>query len=153
MDVLKQAKLLRDISLFSMLDDSQLKLLAFTSEVYEYVAEEYLFHQDDVSDSIFVVLDGNVEILDVSGDSPVLLAVLGSGNLIGELAVLRGERRSASVKTKTRVEALKIPNDRFLKLITDNPQMALHVLSDISTKLARASTQLAKLQSNAEKIE
>ncbi len=136
-----------------MLDDSQLKLLAFTSQVFEYADQEYLFHQDESSDSIFIVLDGLVEILDVSGDSAVVLATLSTGTLIGELAVLRGERRSASVKAASKVEVLKISNERFLKLITDNPEMALHVLKDISTKLANASTQLVILQSRLDELQ
>lgn len=133
-----------------MLDDSQLKLLAFTSEVYEYADQDFLFHQDQISDSIFVVLNGEVEIMDVSSGMEVHLATKGSKELIGELAVLRGERRSASVKALGKVDVLKISNERFLDLITKHPEMALFVLKDISSKLAHANELLVAAQSALE---
>ena len=146
MDVLKQAEQLRRLPMLSSLDAAQLKLLAFTSEVYEYTNDDYLFHQDEVSDSVFVILEGEVDVLEVSSGTDVRLASIGANELIGELAVLRKERRSASVRANGNVVALKISNDRFLKLIVDNPDVVLYVLKDISSKLAHANQKLVAMQ-------
>ena len=90
MDVLKHANVLRAIPLFASLDDKQLKLLAFTSEVYEYECGEFLCRQGEVSDSIFVILDGEVDVLVISEDELIVLASQRKGALMGEMAVLAG---------------------------------------------------------------
>ena len=79
-------------------------------------------------------------------DSTILIATVTSGSMVGEMAVLRGERRSAAVKAKGEVKALKIPNERFLDLISGNSKMALYVLKYVTTQLARTSNELAILR-------
>ncbi len=146
MDVLEQAQKLREIPLFSALDKSQLKLLAFTSEVFSYNAGDYLFYQDEVADGIYVVLEGNVSVLDESTEEPVVLARKTSGALLGEMAVLRSVRRSAAVRVDSEALVLKISAERFIDLITSTPEIALYVLKDISTRLEDTSTELAELK-------
>ena len=147
MNVLEQSELLGEIPLFATLTESQLKLLAFTSEVYEYEAGEFLCHQGEASDAIYVVLDGEIEIKEMTGDEPLILATQGQGALIGEMAVLRDAPRSATIQARTKVQALQLSKDRFLELITGNPQLSLYVLNDLATKLANTNMQLARLQS------
>jgi CRP/FNR family cyclic AMP-dependent transcriptional regulator len=146
MDVIEQAQRLGEIPLFTTLDESQLKLLAFTSETFSYDAGDFLFHQDEVSDGIYIVLEGNVSVLDESTDEPVVLAKKEPGALLGEMAVLRNLRRSAGVRAESESLVLKIGADRFIELITSTPSFALFVLNDISTKLADASAELAELK-------
>ena len=81
----------------------------------------------------------------------MLLATSKANNLIGEMAVLSGAGRTASVKARGAVTALKIPNDRFLELITGNPQVALHVMQMLSTKLADTSRHAADLQTRIDR--
>jgi len=144
LDVLKQSELLQDIPLFSTLTPPQLKLLAFTCEVFEYETGEYLFKQGEATDAIYVILQGEVEILEMTGESPLVLATKSTGDLFGEMAVLTGEPRSASVRTISKVEALKLPNERFLELITTNEGFTLFVLKDLATKLADTNRKLMR---------
>ena len=146
MDVIEQAKRLGKIPLFTTLEESQLKLLAFTSETFSYSEGDFLFHQDDVSDGIYIVLEGHVSVIDESTEEHVVLSEKEPGALLGEMAVLRNVRRSAGLRADTESLVLKISADRFIELITSTPSFALFVLNDISSRLAEASAELAELK-------
>ena len=153
MAVFNEAQQLKQVPLLSGLDSTQLKLLAFTCEVFEYADQEYLFREGDVSDCAYVVLGGEVEI--IGGDligKPVLLATIGENNLIGEMAILSGTNRTASVRARGLVSALKIPNERFLNLISENPQAALQVMRMLSINLADTSRRATELQSRLDEL-
>ena len=151
--VLDEALQLKQVPLFAGLEPKQLKLLAFTCEVFDYADRDYLFMQGETSDCVYVILNGEVEILgsDPNGKA-VLLATSKANTLIGEMAVLSGAVRTASVRASGAVSALKIPNDRFLELITANSQVALHVMKMLSTKLADTSRQAADLQTRLDQL-
>lgn len=154
MAVFKEAQQLKQVPLLSSLDSKQLKLLAFTCEVFDYAAQDYLFREGETSDCVYVILEGVVEIIGSDQDGKeVLLATSSENNLIGEMAVLSGASRTASVKAQGAVTALKIANDRFLELITTNSQVALHVMQTLSTKLADTSRHAADLQTRIDRVE
>lgn len=154
MVVLNEALQLKQVPLLSSLDSKQLKLLAFTCEVFDYAAQDYLFREGETSDCVYVILDGLVEIISSDQDGKeILLATSSANTLIGEMAVLSGASRTASVKARDAVTALKISNDRFLALVTENPQVALHVMQTLSTKLADTSRYAADLQTRIARLE
>lgn len=132
--------------LFDTLTSAQLKLLAFTSEVLQYEKGEYLLRQGGKPDGVYVILSGRVEVIENTGRFPLNVDNTSSGALLGEMAVIRDEPRSASVIAVEKVEALKIPGERFLELITSNSHLARFVLKDLSTKLATATLQISQLQ-------
>lgn len=153
MAVFKEALQLKQVPLLSSLDSKQLKLLAFTCEVFNYAAQDYLFHEGETSDCVYVILDGVVEIIGSDRDrQEALLATASANSLIGEMAVLSGASRTATVKARDAVTALKIPNDRFLELITNNAQVALHVMQTLSAKLADTSRHAAALQTRMDRL-
>lgn len=145
MATIQAAAQLKQVPLLSGLDGKQLNLLAFTCEVFEYAAGDALFRRGENSDCVYVILQGTVEVLGGDGRE-VLLATLGKNNLIGEMAVLNDAPRTATVRARDAVSALKIPNERFLELITANPQAALQVMQMLSEKLADTSRRAAALQ-------
>jgi len=151
--VFKEAIQLQQVPLFSGLDSKQLKLLAFTCEVFDFADQDYLFHQGDASDCVYVILSGMVEVIgsDAHG-RPVLLATSPENSLIGEMAALGGGDRTAGVKARGAVTALSIPNHRFLELITGSPQVALHVMQNLTAKLAETSRHAADLQSRLDQL-
>ncbi|MGR3914953.1 MAG: Crp/Fnr family transcriptional regulator [Gammaproteobacteria bacterium] len=154
MAVSNEAQQLKQVPLLSSLDPKQLKLLAFTCEVFDYADAEFLFRQGEASDCVYVVLAGEVDIIGGERDGrAVLLATTRANNLIGEMAVLGGAGRTASVKARGAVSALKIPNQRFLELVTGNPQVALHVMRTLSGKLADTSRHAADLQTRLDALQ
>lgn len=149
MDVIEHARMLAAMPMFSTLDESQLKLLAFTSQVFEYTKGEYLFHRNDVSDCVYVIMRGRVRIEDDATGTAIHIADKAEGEVVGEMGVLRAERRSATVLVAEDTEALRIPGDRYLDLVSCNPGMALYVMRDLSDKLASTSADLARVRAGA----
>lgn len=153
MDVFDEADQLRQVPMLSKLEPSKLKLLAFTSEALSYKDGDYLFRAGEPSDSAYVILDGEVDILaQTESGEEVAVLTRGRDELIGEMAVLSNAPRSATLKARGAVKTLRIDNDTFLKLITENPAVALDVMRQLSGKLAEAHGQLEALESRVRKL-
>lgn len=136
--LLKEADSLRKVPLFAKLEPSKLKLLAFTSESLTYEDKEVIFEEGDAADAAFVIMEGEVEILADTGAGRVVVGVLGKDELFGELAVLNNSTRSATLRAKGHLRALRIEGDKFITLLTENNSFALSVIRQLSAKLARA---------------
>ena len=134
MDIFKNAEQLKKIPLLSGCK-AQLKLLAFTSEALSFNPGEHLFKMNDVSDCVYVILEGEVDIIwDENPDAAVNIATVGKNNVLGEIGVILDRPRSSSVIAKTQVQTLKIPANRFLKLVTESPSAAIEVMRQLSSK-------------------
>ena len=147
MELLKEAETLSKVPLFAKLESSKLKLLAFTSQLMTYENGEVLFNEGDQADAAFVIMDGEVEILAETQTGAVVVGTLGKDQLFGELALLNSAPRSATLRAKGQLRALRIADDMFLKLVTENPGVALEVMRQLSDKLARSHKQVEALQS------
>ncbi len=101
-------------------------------------AGEYLFREGDAVGSVFVVVAGRLEV--VSGAS--LLRVLGPGAVVGELALLAGSERSASVRARRDSRLLEVRQDDFEALLLEQPGFARELLRATGAQL-QASRALA----------
>jgi CRP-like cAMP-binding protein len=153
MELLKEAETLSKVPLFAKLEPSKLKLVAFTSQLMTYDDGEVLFHEGDQPDAAFVIMDGEVEILAETQTGEVVVGTLGKDQLFGELALLNSSPRSATLRAKGRLQALRIADDMFLKLVTENPGVALEVMRQLSDKLMRTHRQVEALQDELHRAE
>ena len=146
LDVYQEAEQLRKVPMFSKLEASKLKLLAFTSEAVEFHDQDILFTVNDPSDSAYVIMSGEVEILVDTEDGMVPVVTRGKNELIGEMAVLTNSPRSATLRAKGLVKTLRISDDAFLKMLSESPDVALDVMRQLSKKLAESHQQVENLQ-------
>ena len=153
MDLTTEAETLHKVPMFSRLELSKLKLLAFTSELCTYEGGEVLFEAGDAPDSAYVIMQGAVEILAETETGSVVEVVLGSNELFGELGVLTNAPRSATVRAREQLVALRITDEMFLKLLGENPEVALDVMRQLSEKLVRSHEQFVVLQKRLQKLE
>lgn len=153
MDVHQEAEQLRRVPMFSKLEASKLKLLAFTSEAVEFRDQDVLFHLNDPSDSAYVIMQGEVEILVETNQGMVPVVTRGENELIGEMAVLTNSPRSATLRAKGSVRTLRISNDAFLKMLSESPQVALDVMRQLSAKLGESHAQVEALKVRVEELE
>ena len=152
MDVFKEAEMLRRVPFFGGLDAAKLKLLAFTSRALKFAPGEYLMKRGDASDSAYVILDGEAEVIGETSGGEFVVAVLRSNELTGEMGVIRNRPRGATVRAKTPVRALRIASEVFLGLITENPECALDVMRQLSARLDASNTRLAAAQRELESL-
>ena len=146
MDVFQEAEMLRKVPFFGKLDPAKLKLLAFTSRALRFASGENLMRAGEMADSAYVILEGEVEILGETTAGEFVVAVQGRNALIGEMGVIMNAPRTATVRAKDAVRALRISGEVFLRLLTENPDCALHVMQVLSTRLASGFRDMESLK-------
>ncbi len=145
MDVFEEARQLGRVPLFSKLEASKLKLIAFTSEQLQLNDGDFLFHYNDPSDSIYLILEGTLEIVAEHDDGRIDVIVERKKNeIIGEMGVISNAPRSASIRAKGSVTVLKIEADAFLALLSENPSMSLYVMRELSDRLNKSHLRQVK---------
>lgn len=138
--------MLRNVPLFGGLSAAQLKLLAFTGNVLRFEPGEILMKQGERADSAFVILEGSVEVVGETKSGEFVIAVQGKNAVMGEMGVICDAPRSATVRARDAVRALKISGDVFLRLACESPQRALYVMRQLSLRLAQELAEHARLR-------
>lgn len=128
-------ELLRKLELFECLGSAQLKRLIFLSQHYQLQPGEYLFHQGDNTDSVFGVLEGEFSVILPSKDGDIVVGKPKCGSLVGEMAVISGEPRNASMRSESVTEVIEIDGELFLETITGNPVIARKMMQLLAVRL------------------
>jgi predicted acylesterase/phospholipase RssA/CRP-like cAMP-binding protein len=108
-----------------------------TADAYEerVQAREWVFRANDAADACFVVITGRLEVVVDTDDGERVIRVLGPGAAIGELALLTGERRSASVRALRDSRLLAIDADRFAAVLEHDPAFAASLARELARQL------------------
>ena len=107
------------------LPSEELKKIALIAEEQALTAGDMLFKQGDVGDSLYIIVSGQLKVFLTSSDGlETFLVNRGPGSAIGEMALLTGEPRSASVQATEDSIVLVIAKQDFDRLLVDNPSLA-----------------------------
>ncbi len=107
--------------------------------IHEYDASEVVFEEGSSGRELFVVLEGQIDIVKNSGADRTVIVTLGKGEFFGEMAVIDGSSRSASaVAAVSGTRVMKINHARFVYLVSQQPAFALMIMDALSKRL-RAS--------------
>jgi CRP/FNR family cyclic AMP-dependent transcriptional regulator len=131
------------VDLFSTLDKKELQVLARSCQERSYSAGTTIFSQGDSGVGLYVVKTGKVRImLAVDPDkAEEEIAVLGPGDVLGEMALLDDLPRSASVIAIDDVTALLLPVWEFRSVLRQHPDIALKLLAELSRRLRKAESR------------
>jgi transcriptional regulator with AAA-type ATPase domain/polyferredoxin len=137
--------ILSNNSMFKGLSQPSLRKIAEVALNYVMPQNTIVVKEHDPGDSYFIIISGKVQIFKSSeeGDETILTA-LNSGDGFGEMALLTGAPRSASVKTLVPTSFLVIPKNSFDQVIAENPDLSKIFLKILSERLALSGVQLAK---------
>ncbi len=154
MDIQRETEALSKVPLFSKLEQSKLKLLAFTSELQIYEDGDVVVDEGEAADCAFVIMEGEADIYAKTkgGGDDVVVGTLRANQLLGELGVLTSSPRAATIRARGRLMMLRIDGDMFLKLLAENPPVALDVMRQLSGKLVLAHRQYEELQDKLQQI-
>ena len=107
-------------------------------------AGELLFRQGDPARSAYFVLSGRLRVVRNDGDDDVLLGEIGVGEMVGEVALIEGALRNATVYAVRDCDLAELPKDIFEALVEQNPGVMLEtvrtILHRIRSPLARRAT-------------
>jgi CRP-like cAMP-binding protein len=141
---------LRKIPLFTGLPTARLKLIAYTKEVVEFAPGEVIVRQGDPADAVYIVTEGEAEVLLQDADGhEMILATMSRNSLFGETAVISKGRRTATVRARDRVATFKISADVFLDLVRQSPEISMQVMTVLAQRLERSSALLQQHQSHS----
>ena len=144
----EEVDLLRKIPLFSNIEPSKLKLLAFTSERLKFREGTELFHQGDMGDSAYIIIDGSVGIIVSTPNGDVKVAEVDKNDIVGEIAILCDVPRTAAVIADQDVEVLKISKELFFRMVGEFPQMAVEIMRELAIRLERTTSQLTQVMNS-----
>lgn len=135
-DLQISVSVLPPIALFSSLSASAFEELLESSTLHELEAGHLVFDAGDSASSMFVVAEGEVEVLMPGGES---VAKLGSGEFFGEMSLFSraadGAKRGAAVRTVTRAQLLELRLEVLSKLIQEDPSILSEVLRVFGERL------------------
>ncbi len=131
------------VDLFSTLDKKELQVLAKSCQERTYKAGTTIFSQGDSGVGLYVVKTGKVRImLAVDPDkAEEEIAILGPGDVLGEMALLDDLPRSASVIAIDDVTALLLPVWEFRSVLRQHPDITLKLLAELSRRLRKAESR------------
>jgi signal transduction histidine kinase len=127
---------LRRSRLFAELPDDDVAELAATSRSVALEPGEELMTEGSPPDAMYVVTDGELEVTRTSGGAPLLLNVCGPGDLIGELGIVHGRPRSATVRARGPVRVQRIGAEALDRLLA-HPASARALLVATTRRLDR----------------
>jgi CRP-like cAMP-binding protein len=143
--VFQEAEMLHQVPFFEKVDLAKLKLVAFTSRAMRFAPGETLMAKGESSDSAYVILEGEVEVVGETSAGEFIVTVIGRNALVGEMSVILDKPRVATVRAKDAVRALRIDASTFLRLLCENPSCSQHVMRVLSARLARATQRVVSL--------
>jgi NTE family protein len=131
--------LLGEVSVLAGLPDELRDRLAAEAEVVRVPAGGWLFRKGDVAQSLYVVQSGRLEVVD-DGPPERVIRILRRGEVLGELALLKGGTRSASIRAQRDSELLQVGSAEFEALVHEAPSYALGLLRTVVAQLAVTRT-------------
>ena len=125
------AELITEFPLFDGFTTDGARRLLTSGEVKEYGADEVLMKEGDKADFVVLLLTGGLEVFVKRGDNDVVLTETKPGTITGELAVLCGIPRSASVRAQAPSTVLKWDEESFRTLLLRDPHLSQRIFSQI----------------------
>lgn len=140
------ASLLRGVFIFRDLQDPELDELARRLVPRHAEKDEVIVAQQQPGDSLYLIATGKVKV-SLSGEKgrEIILSVLGPGEFFGEMSLLDGEPRSASVIAQAPTQLYILSRDAFVDYLRRSPQTALNILGEMSRRLRRADEIIGNL--------
>ncbi len=113
-------KLLTALQLFEISDHAWMNILLAQGSVVELPPGQDVVKQGQEGDAFYFVLSGSQQVLDPRQDPPAVLALLEAGDFFGEMSIIRGAKRNATVRTHSASVLFKLPGELFLEFMEAN---------------------------------
>ena len=137
---------LSSIPLFLDLDDVELANVEEHCTPRKYPKNSMVILEEEFGDIIFIILMGTVKITRVTDEGKeVILALLGAGEIFGEMAILDGEARSANALAQEDCELLAIQKSEFLNLLRRNFKISFALMRELAKRLRKSDQQIEAL--------
>jgi CRP/FNR family transcriptional regulator, cyclic AMP receptor protein len=137
---------LKSVSIFSELDEDTLTAIEQQLTIKRYRKNNLIIFEDDRGLNLFIINKGRVKISRISEEGgEVILAILGEGEFFGEISVVDGLSRSATVTSLDEVELLVMKREHFLGILQKNPLVSFALLKELTGRIRKSDHQIKSL--------
>ena len=141
-----EISLLRQVPLFEGLDDEQLDAIALVTITRRFDKHQVIILAEEEGDALFIISSGQVKVSIVSEDGrEVILSLLGTGSVFGELSLLDGKPRSANVVATENTDLYMLRRSDLLQLVYKVPQIAVGLLAELAARLRKTDRKIGGL--------
>ncbi len=138
-------ELLARVPLLAGLETTELERISQVAVPRSFPKGARVFHEGDESDACYVIRSGEVRVTREHSDGrAIALATLGPGEIVGELAMLDGEVRSASVEALTDVELLAVAARDMRGLLERNPEITAKLVVALTRRVRETNERVAR---------
>lgn len=140
---------LKNIPLFKSLGEDEFTSIHEKLEEVNFTENTLVFESGEIGDCLYVVVEGEVEVYIESGEKSdkIVLSTLGKGDYFGEMSLITGEPRSASVVTLEECVFLRLSKIDFDQLIINNPSITISLSHMLSQRLKTSNIKRAQAES------
>ncbi|MEZ4332381.1 MAG: Crp/Fnr family transcriptional regulator [Myxococcota bacterium] len=143
-------ELLRNVPLFAELDDRELDRLIAATTTKRLAAKDVLFHKGDAGNQLYGILAGALKAVGVGVDGQdVVFSLMGPGEVIGEIALLDGEPRSATVIAVEATTLVTLHRRDFLPFLEAHPSASVALARTLAARVRRLSERTEDRQTMA----
>ena len=121
-------RLLKETDLLSFFDESTLSKLVEHCREISLSPKEVLFHEDDLENAMYLILEGGLEVF----KGPKQIAVLGPGDYVGEMSLIESKARSASARAEQNTLLMEINEELFHTYLASEPKALLSIIRTLS---------------------
>jgi small-conductance mechanosensitive channel len=140
----RRAESLERVAILDALSPAQVAQLAQESVERTYAAGEPIIRQGDPGESMFIVVEGLVEVTVRKDDGPpVPLRTLGPGDYFGEMSLMTGTHRTATVAAFEETRVLEVRKESFKRLLDAKPELVSQLGAALRSRLAERSQAIA----------
>lgn len=107
-----------------------------------YSDKEPIVRQGEVGNCMYVIQQGQVEVIREEAGREVSLAVLKEGDFFGEMAIFEREVRSATVRARGEARVMTVDKKTLLRRIQEDPSLAFNILRTLSQRVRQLNAQL-----------
>ena len=132
--------------IFGELDEATKSYIESKLQWIDLKRNEYLFKQDDPADGLFTVLIGKLEAIVDTPEQNKLLGYINPSETVGEMALITGDKRSASIRCYRNATLVKMSNSVFEELCKKQPSFALNIARIIIARLNSSQSQRKEKQ-------
>ena len=137
---------LRTAALFSALDDDAARALRASMVEQKLSRGDVLFSEGEPGDKLYVIESGKIKLGHTASDGrESLIAVLGAGEMIGELSLFDPGPRTATAAALTNCKVLAMGHEALLPWLVGRPDLAVSLLAALARRLRRTNEALADL--------
>ena len=137
---------LTTVPIFAEIDQNSLIEVSKITTERSYPKGSMIILEEEYGDKLFIVQSGTVKITRVNDEGKeVILALLGSSEIFGEMAILDGECRSANVLAQEACSLLVISREDFINILKKHFKVSFALMSELAKKIRKSDLQIEAL--------